>query len=430
MKSTRHVGVTGQNTWERLIRPARVGLLSFGIASGLVAWNSGGAQTPGESRLTVRRAMATGTTNPAAGEYPLKADGDMIVTVSPQCAGAHRCPLFLMLPGGGIPARQMTDWLGPVANKYGFILLTATEYEPAQMDAGLKETLERFAIDTAKIAVVGRCASGQAGMQFGIDNLDVFSRVASVSGGVSIDGLDPKNTSTQFLIDRGFLEAGGSFQAVQELRKAGHPVTQVLALRGHEHQMEDYDFVGHWLQQSWAKPDPKSRPAPLVVTDPLPALTSDVLTKMTTFWTSFAQEPDAVRVTARRASLRETVVPIGTEKPLVWMSDMPALAAKYPTVAADLKKAGLTAEQEQAYRVALISAQVSKVTGDEAGALDANSVASKNLQFLDGHLDEFKTLREAGIAHPDQVDEVRQTATITHPKLADDMGAMGIWRTP
>jgi hypothetical protein len=167
-----------------------------------------------------------------------------------------------------------------------------------------------------------------------------------------------------------------------------------------------------------------------VVADPLPALTSDVMTKMIAFWTSFAQEPDSIRATARRATLHEVVVPVGTAKPIVWMSNMPALAKKYPSVAADLKKAGMTAEQEQAYRVALISVQVSRSTGDETGALDPNSVAAKNLAFLNGHLDEFRTLRDAGIAHLDQVEEVRQTATIQHPRLAEEMGAMGIWRTP
>jgi hypothetical protein len=402
--------------------------LALGLTSVLAAHQV--LAQSGAARLTVRHSMATGTTNPAAGEYPLNAPGDMIVTVPSQCAGAHRCPLFLMLPGGGIPARQMTDWLGPVAQKYGYILLTATEYEPEQIDSAMKETFARFAIDTTKIAVVGRCASGGAGVQLGTDNLDVFNRIASVSGAIPLEGLDPNNKTAQFLVDRGFLEANGSFQAAEELRKGGHPVTQVLALRGHEHQMEDYDFVGHWLQQSWAKPDPATRPKPQVVADPLPALSSDVMTKMTTFWTSFAQEPDSIRVTARRATLHEVVVPVGTAKPIIWMSDMVALAKKYPSVAADLKKAGMTAEQEQAYRVALISAQVSKSTGDEPGAPEANSVAAKNLEFLNGHLDEFRTLREAGIAHPDQVAIVRQTATITHPKLAEEMGAMGIWRTP
>jgi hypothetical protein len=324
----------------------------------------------------------------------------------------------------------MTDWLRPVADKYGMILLTPTEYATKDIDGALKETLRRFAIDPNKIAIIGRCASGDAGMRFGIDNLDVFSRIASVSGGTPTDGMDPKNKTAEFLIDRSFLEGYGNFTAAQNLRRDGHPVKVVLALRGHEHQMEDYDFVGHWLQESWAKPNSASRRAPSVIADPVPTLTTEALTKMTTFWTSFSQEPDSIRVTARRAHLREVIVPVGQERPSVWITDMSALAAKYPSVAADLKKAGLTAKQHDAYRVALISAQTSQFTKDEAGTVEATSTLAKNLEFFYSHPDEFKALDAAGIAQPDKVREVERTATIKHPKLADSYGAMGIWRTP
>jgi hypothetical protein len=324
----------------------------------------------------------------------------------------------------------MTDWLRPVADKYGMILLATTKYRTRIIDAALKETLQRFAIDPDKIAIIGRCASGEDGMRFGIDNLDVFSRIASISGGIPTDGIDPKNKTAEFLLDRSFHEVGDNFVAAQALRRDGHPVKVVLGLRGHEHQMEDYDFVGHWLQESWAKPNPASRHTPTVIADPVPTLTTKMLTQMTTFWTSFSQEPGSIRVTARRAHLREVIVPVGQERPSVWITDMSALAAKYPSVAADLKKAGLTAKQHDAYRVALISAQVSKMAGSYAGIVDTASVLAKNVEFFNAHPDEFKTLETAGIAQPDKVSEVNRTATIKNPKLADSYGAMGIWRTP
>src|SRR6185436_8026355 len=103
------------------------------------------------------------TENPAAGVYPLDPDSNVIVTVPPQCAGAQRCPMLVALPGGGQPAQVMTGWVGPVANKYGFILLAPNEevtYDASKMDVVLKEVLQKYAIDPAKIAVSGRCASG------------------------------------------------------------------------------------------------------------------------------------------------------------------------------------------------------------------------------------------------------------------------------
>ncbi|MBI4563895.1 MAG: hypothetical protein HY716_04280 [Planctomycetes bacterium] len=380
--------------------------------------------------MTVRpREMATGTKNPDAGEYKLESVKGAIVSVPPDGVGEKRCPLWVQLPGGGIPARQMMDWVRPSADKHGMLLLTVTRYETKTIDKALKEVLEKFAIEPEKIAIAGRCASGAAGMRFGIDNLDVFSRIISISGGVPINGMDPENKTAEFLLDRGFLEAPGCFKAARGLRKKDHPVKVVLALRGHEHQMEDYDYVGHWLRESWTKP-PDARTAPSVVADPLPELTTDVLAQMSAFWTSFAKEPVEIRQIARRDLLREVIVPVGEERPVVWMTDMVALAAKHSSVADAFKKAGLTAKQHEAYRVALISAQVLRSVKKEGGTVEEDSVMAKNVAFLDEHQEELKYLRWAGIEQPDKIRRVDATATIQHPKQAEAMGPMGIWRTP
>ena len=88
-----------------------------------------------------------------------------------------------------------------------------------------------------------------------------------------------------------------------------------MNFRGREPQAEDYAVWGRWLQESWALPDRAARPAPTVVVQPyedLPQLTPEVLRQMTTFWTSFQQEPESIRTTARRAHVREVVVPGGS----------------------------------------------------------------------------------------------------------------------
>ena len=66
--------------------------------------------------------------------------------------------MFVQLPGGGIDAREMTDWLGPIAKKYAMMLLAPTYYVTDIIDKALKEVLRRFAIDPEKVAIVGRCA--------------------------------------------------------------------------------------------------------------------------------------------------------------------------------------------------------------------------------------------------------------------------------
>jgi hypothetical protein len=97
-----------------------------------------------------------------------------------------------------------------------------------------------------------------------------------------------------------------------------------------------------------------------MVADPLPLLTVDVLTKMTAFWARFMQEPDSIRTTARRAYLRDVAVPLGEEQVSAAMVDMAALAAQYPSVAWALQVAGLTAQQHDTYRIALVSARLTK----------------------------------------------------------------------
>lgn len=413
------------------VRRPRARFFAFSIVGVLVAARTTAAAQTATPTLTVQpREMATGTQNPAAGIYPLDPDSSVIVTVPPQCAGAHRCPMLVALPGGGQPGQVMTGWVGPVANKYGFILLAPNEdvtYDASKMDAVLKEVLQKYAIDPAKIAVSGRCASGSTGMSYGIDNLHVFSRIAVISGGLPVEGMDPQNKTAEFLIDAGYEESGGTFAAARALQDGGHPVRHTVTLRGHEHQAEDYDFLGRWLAESWAKPDPKSRTAPTVI-DPMPLLTTEVVTKMTTFWTSFFKEPDSIRLAGRRGSIRDVAATIGEERAIIPMTDMTAVAAKYPSVAAALKNAGLTGQQHDAYRLALVTAMTASAVQDGVGTIDPNSVLGKNVAFIAEHTDALQTLENTGIADGGSLGGIG--GCCTDPQEIDQIGPLGIWRTP
>jgi hypothetical protein len=125
---------------------------------------------------------------------------------------------------------------------------------------------------------------------------------------------------------------------------------------------------------------------------------------MTAFWTEFQQAPDSIRTTARRAHLREVAVPVEDgERASVWMTNVPALAAKYPPVAAALRAAGLTAEQHEAYRVALISAEAIanadrvRTLNRQPRPIQATGVLTKNVEFVQGHPDELKALDATGM---------------------------------
>ena len=119
-----------------------------------------------------------------------------------------------------------------------------------------------------------------------------------------------------------------------------------------------------------------------------------MLTAMTTFWTRFMQLPDSIRVTAWWAHQREVDFPyIQGRRSTLLMVDMPAMAAQYPSVAAALKAAGLTAQQHEASLLAIASAYA---WWDHSNRPVIPSVM-KNAVFLQAHPDELQALYKTGV---------------------------------
>lgn len=438
LNAVARIGLDCRRVFDVSAGRTRGSVIGLGLVSALVALGSRVAQAQDEGPethgLTVRPGqMATGTQNPPAGEYRLNSL-PALLTVPPQCVGARRCPLVLVFPSSNT-ARVSTEWHRPMAENYGMLLLVPAEWDTRSIDAGLQEALQKFAIDPDKIAAVGRCASGSAAWLLGGNNPAVFSRIALISANLPFPPrtMNPQNTTVQLFVEAGLLEPGTLREALdgaQDLRVEGHPVTFVVGLRAHEHQLEDYDFLGHWLQESWATPNPAARPVPKAVADPLPLLTTEVLTQMTSFWTRFAQQPESIRTVARRRHLRELQVSVGTERPLVWLTDLAALAAQYPSVAADLQQAGLTAQQHDAYRVALISTRIAAIAKDLLGPLEATSVLAKNLAFYEAHPDELEALEKAGQSERSDEAFAGGGSKSIYPNAVDAAGSIGMWGTP
>lgn len=415
--------------------------------------------------------MATGTQNPAAGQHHLAASADprdslerYVVYVPPRCVGAHRCPLFVYLQPGTEAVSEILKSQQPVADKYGFLVLardggmwpdekerpvtfaeaerkgnltvTAEEFsariaqleqagqlngyrypfESARrhLDAALKQILKTFAVDPGKVAISGHCASGHAAIFLGGANQDVFSRIIlkdpSYVDASFIQANMPPATPTQAIE---FHLEGATYAARDLLWRLGYRVKSVWPLRGHSHQVEDDDITGRWLQDSWIH-DSATRTQPRVI-DPLPLLTIEALTQLRTFWDGFKDGcggDDHCGVITREQRiplLREIVLPVAgfsrTTLSTVMM-DMPA-AAQHPAVAALLKKAGLTAQQHDAYRLALLSGEFTQLYLDHyneqadeyklAGvtpplpprSIDPASVQGKNMAFIEVHQDEL-----------------------------------------
>ena len=149
----------------------------------------------------------------------------------------------------------------------------------------------------------------------------------------------------------------------------------------------------HWLAASWTAPQAASRDfvASTIV------LTTEVVAKMTAFWNRFRQVPESIRTTARQAHQQPFFIAVGPDRVSLTMVAMPALAAQYPSVVAALKAAGLTAEQPDAYRLALISTSVARQAGKLDSTLAPTSVLGENIAFMKAHRNAFKLLGATGM---------------------------------
>lgn len=347
-----------------------------------------------------------------------------------------RCPLLVYLPWGGETARAVMTWLRAPAEKYGLIVL-ATGYddysEPpmAKQDfvIALRQTLRNFPVDRGRIAIAGNCRSGFSSLALGAHNLDIFSRIASISGGPDVTALADLPPQSQvsrpieFFIDDEMPVTG--FKPAAAVEKKGYRVKHRTGWRTHSPNEMYFDALGQWLQESWMIPNPADRLAPVVVAAQLPALTSTALARMTDFWTRFLHEPAPISETARKIYRREVIVPVGEQHVLMTMTDIPTLAKKYPSVATALKAAGLTPQEHEAYRVAIATALLDKRMLETTANLkqlhehpspsdnvplierafdaipnftiDASSVQGANVTFLNTHPDERGVLFRTGM---------------------------------
>ena len=150
------------------------------------------------------------------------------------------------------------------------------------------------------------------------------------------------------------------------------------------------------------------------ITDSLPPndssrlLTEDVLKRMTTFWRSFQKEPDSIRIEGQNANQEEVRLfsvnanTYGDKWVKKSVMNIGAMATRYPSVTADLARAGLTVDQWNDTRKALYKAIIlggmSYTKQAEAG--DTSNVG-KNIVFLASHTQQLDSLRVMGMWLPD-----------------------------
>jgi hypothetical protein len=134
-------------------------------------------------------------------------------------------------------------------------------------------------------------------------------------------------------------------------------------------------------------------------------LTGDILTKMATFWTRFQQEPDSIQALGEQINqvrLHRIFFPPRptAANPTPTVSTFVALAARHPTVAADLHAAGLTAAQWDESCLAFFRAitlnnnltNSLRNTFERVNPTPHTAIDTANGQFLNTHAHEGDTL--------------------------------------
>lgn len=395
-------------------------------------------------RLTVRPAsMATATQTISAGKHLVPGLQNCYVYVPASAVGDRRVPLVVMLHPAAGEGLQEIEQAKTLADKYGVIVLAPSSsawgewdfvglfhhgkgtesgiqvppfesIDIPKIDVALRYVLQNYAVDPARIALMGFSDGGSISLLLGRANLDIFSRIVGLSAMIPYDGNGVANPATQFLLAGGISEnmVPQTLKLAQVLRHAGNPVLTLLGLRGHTKSPAEEAFAWQWLAQSWADSAVTTRENAhaLAPADSGPLLTQDAVARMTTFWSRFVEEPDYIATDGRMAHQVPRWFSIGAEPVSTLMTDMPALAAAYPSVAADLQAAGLTAPQEESYRLAMFRALCAR---EAARALQGplvalgkdlplsviapNSVLGKNMAALQTYAAEFSALNNTGI---------------------------------
>lgn len=398
-------------------------------------------------RLTVNpKKDATGTENKDSGTTGLEGFKGYYIHIPKQAVGTKRAPLVLLLHGGGRNGSIEMRKFQNLADKYGMILLTASSLTPGRwdvfvhralrrsngqstekgdiplgfqptdlgtLDSALKYVLKTYAIDPTRIALLGFSDGGSYSFFLGRSNLDIFSRIAPLSGLIPFYCEGPANPSTQFFISGGLGEGDIIKQVIRMaavLRADGHPVKTQVGLRGHVDQVEDEEFVWGWLQQSWK--DPKVTTTAIPRKSSTTLLTTEALENLTNFWTGFSQLPTTIRDDPRMQHQREVWMQVGTEWTTTPMMDLRSFAAKYPEISELLQKAGLTADEADAYRKSIVEAYYTIRARLDGEAVDTsavlaksikfkpiedNSILAKNIEFLKAHRSDFEQLAKKGM---------------------------------
>jgi poly(3-hydroxybutyrate) depolymerase len=371
--------------------------------------------SPSPERFAVRlNEIATNAQTTQAGLFALDSVPKGWLYVPKQCVGT-RCPLLVYLHGAGLNGRNSIDRLQRAADRYGLLLLGTTARKiwwnnndgadmpgnQHMLERALREIGRRVAVDGQKIALVGECNGGFPVHHWGFHNLDIFSRIGTISGELWNDStivtsrLIPHTTQTRFFVQESIIadqDAIRAYRRVRELRGNGNTVKYVVSTHGHGGDAANFMLLGRWLTDSWSHGNPS--PAPTM--DSMPVVTPALAAKVLDAATKFSHENVHIRDVGRYDYVREITVPVG-ERPTILEIDLAGLAKAYPVVGTDLRAAGLTAHDYNAVRIALVTAILGETLHDVWQDPQGDSgVLGQNMAFVKAHPQVIGALHRVG----------------------------------
>ncbi|MEO8258255.1 MAG: phospholipase [Acidobacteriota bacterium] len=220
--------------------PALFGLLASAIA---LAWLPSAAAdgSAAEGRLRARPVPPAMTIGPGEHRIGLAKTGRDATLYIPQHLAPQRpTPLLLMLHGAGSSARNV-GFIFPLAEQLGVVVLAPDSRrgtwdgvggifgpDVAFIDAALRYTFERVAVDPARLAIGGFSDGGSYALSLGLANGDLFTHLIAFSPGF-ITPAPPAGRPPIFVshgtADQVLAIDVTSRQIVPQLRRAGYRVT-------------------------------------------------------------------------------------------------------------------------------------------------------------------------------------------------------------
>jgi len=184
---------------------------------------------PGRHDLGLGRAIYRG----------MRRDGTLYVPA--RAASGNSVPLLVLLHGGGGQARDF-DFMFPLADEFGVALLTLdsrhntwdgvdSPFGPDVLfiDAALRYTFERVAIDPSRLGLGGLSDGGMYALSVGTINGDLFTHLIAVAPGYFRAPAPPVGKPRIFLAhgtrDNVYSVSGSRMRLLPQLRRAGYDVT-------------------------------------------------------------------------------------------------------------------------------------------------------------------------------------------------------------